>query len=69
GRERLPLRPGADGGIDLARKVSAIIDDAPAPDFRFLYETGMTIQEKISVLAGEIYGAAGVQYSKKALEN
>lgn len=59
---------GGDGGIDLARKVSGIIDDAPAPDFRFLYETGMTIQEKISVLAGEIYGAAGVQYSKKALK-
>ena len=59
---------GGDGGIDLARKVSTIIDDAPAPDFRFLYETGMTIQEKISVLAGEIYGAAGVQYSKKALK-
>jgi formate--tetrahydrofolate ligase len=59
---------GGEGGIDLARKVSGIIDAMAVSDFRFLYETAMTIQDKISVLAREIYGAAGVQYSKNALK-
>ncbi len=59
---------GGDGGIDLARKVSGIIDRNETSNFRCLYDTDTTIEEKISLLAREIYGAKGVQYSKNALK-
>jgi len=59
---------GGDGGIDLAHKVSGIIDRNETSNFRCLYDTDTTIEEKISLLAREIYGAEGVQYSKNALK-
>lgn len=59
---------GGEGGIDLARKVAEIIEKGPAPDFKYLYDTQMSIQDKIEVLAREMYGADGVQYSKSALK-
>ncbi len=59
---------GGDGGIDLAHKVSGIIDRNETSNFRCLYDTDTTIEEKISLLAREIYGAKGVQYSKNALK-
>lgn len=59
---------GGDGGIDLARKVSDIIDRNETSNFRCLYDAAMSIQEKIALLATEIYGAGGVQYSKSAMK-
>lgn len=58
---------GGEGGIDLAQKVVAIIDKKKKSNFRFLYDTDMSIKAKISTLAVEIYGADGVLYSKNAL--
>lgn len=57
---------GGEGGIDLAQKVSAIIDKCENTHFRFLYDNDMSIRAKISTLAVEIYGADGVLYSKNA---
>ncbi len=58
---------GGEGGIDLAEKITAIIDKKRKSNFRFLYDTDMSIKAKISTLALEIYGADGVLYSKNAL--
>lgn len=57
---------GGEGGIDLAQKVTAIIDKKKKSNFRFLYDTDMSIKAKISTVAVEIYGADGVLYSKQA---
>ncbi len=57
---------GGEGGVDLARKVSAIIEKNKKSHFRFLYDNDMSIRAKISTLAVEIYGADGVLYSKNA---
>lgn len=59
---------GGEGGMDLAQKVAEIIEKGPAPDFKYLYDTQMSIRDKIEVLAREMYGADGVQYSKSALK-
>lgn len=59
---------GGEGGMDLAQKIIEIIEKGPAPDFRYLYDTHMSVQDKIEVLAREMYGADGVQYSKSALK-
>ncbi len=58
---------GGDGGIDLAQKVSDVIDKGESSHFRFLYDNDMSIRAKISTLAVEIYGADGVLYSKNAV--
>ena len=58
---------GGEGGVDMAQKVVAIIDKKKKSNFRFLYDTDMSIKAKISTVAVEIYGADGVLYSKQAL--
>jgi len=58
---------GGEGGIDLAQKVSAVIEKDESTHFRFLYDNDMSIRAKISTLAVEIYGADGVLYSKNAV--
>ena len=37
--------------------------------FKVLYDNNLTIKEKIEIIAKEIYGADGVDYSEKASEN
>jgi methylenetetrahydrofolate dehydrogenase (NADP+)/methenyltetrahydrofolate cyclohydrolase/formyltetrahydrofolate synthetase/formate--tetrahydrofolate ligase len=56
---------GGDGATELARAVVAACDEAA--DFRFLYPLERPITEKIETIAREIYGAAGVTYSDRAL--
>jgi formate--tetrahydrofolate ligase len=57
---------GGYGGIDLAQKVSDIIERNGKSDFKFIYDVDAGIKEKISTIAAEIYGADGVVYSKSA---
>ncbi len=58
---------GGEGGIDLAEKVcSAIEKHDGAADFRQLYDTELSIKEKLNVIATEIYRADGVNYTKQA---
>ncbi|MGH8564138.1 MAG: formate--tetrahydrofolate ligase [Gammaproteobacteria bacterium] len=60
-------RHWADGGAgaeDLARTVVDVIDRVPA-DFRFVYEDSATLWEKVTTIAGKIYGARGVTADAK----
>ncbi len=47
---------GGEGGADLAEKVVKTIETKPS-NFKFLYDTNLSIKEKISTIATEIYGA------------
>lgn len=52
---------GGEGGIELARKVLHTIETKPS-DFHVLYESSLSLKEKIQTVAREIYGADGVSY-------
>ena len=57
---------GGDGGIELAKKV---IEACEKPkDFKFMYESDMSIKDKIAAVATKIYGAADVKYDAAALK-
>lgn len=53
---------GGDGGIELAHKVLHILE-TKSSDFHEIYDTSLTLKEKIETVAREIYGADGVQYT------
>lgn len=55
---------GGAGGALLAEKVLAAAEKPNA--FRFLYDTALPIQEKIEIIAREIYGADGVDFTAAA---
>jgi formate--tetrahydrofolate ligase len=57
---------GGAGGIELAEKLIELLENKESK-FEFLYDTEISIKEKIETIAGEIYGADGVDYSDKAL--
>ncbi|MBU3216914.1 formate--tetrahydrofolate ligase [Clostridium estertheticum] len=56
---------GADGGLELASKVIDTIENNKS-EFKVLYEVELPIKEKINIIAKEIYGADGVEYSPSA---
>ncbi|MDD6799243.1 MAG: formate--tetrahydrofolate ligase [Firmicutes bacterium] len=56
---------GGEGGRDLAEKVVAACEKPS--DFRFLYNDGLSIKEKIECIAKNIYGADGVDFEAAAL--
>jgi formate--tetrahydrofolate ligase len=58
---------GGDGGIELAEKVLATIENKPS-NFSMLYEDELSLKEKIEKIATEIYGADGVTFDKAALK-
>jgi formate--tetrahydrofolate ligase len=61
---------GGEGGLELAAEVIRVCEeggeDAPAGDatggFRYLYDLGLSLREKIEIIATQIYGADGVDY-------
>ena len=55
---------GGEGGEELAEKVEAALQKKA--DFRYIYDEKETIPEKIGKIAREIYGAAGVDFTKEA---
>ena len=58
---------GGEGGVELAEEVARICEGATEkPPFRFAYELGETIPEKIEAIATKIYGADGVDYHYEA---
>lgn len=57
---------GADGGIELAEKLLDVLDTQTA-DFEPLYDLDLSIEEKIKVIAREIYGANEVTFTKKVI--
>ncbi len=56
---------GGEGGMDLARKVCAVIDEGKA-DFAPLYDEKLSIKEKLNTIAKEIYRADGVIFTAAA---
>jgi formate--tetrahydrofolate ligase len=56
---------GGEGGVALAEEVVRV-SSGEKPPFRFLYDLGMTIPEKIEAIATQIYGADGVDYLDEA---
>ena len=56
---------GGDGGIELAKIVSDILENENS-DFAPIYDEKNTIEEKVLTIAKEIYGANGVNYTPAA---
>lgn len=57
---------GGEGGVELAKKVLEALKQPS--DFKFLYDEKLSIEEKINVIAKEIYGAGSVKILPKAKE-
>ncbi|MDO4300824.1 MAG: formate--tetrahydrofolate ligase [Clostridia bacterium] len=55
---------GGEGGIDLANKVLEVLETKES-NFHVLYDENDTIENKISIIAKEIYGADGVVIDPK----
>jgi len=58
---------GGDGGVELAKLVCETVDNEES-NFAPIYDTEMSIQDKINTVATKIYGASGVNYTSKALK-
>lgn len=56
---------GGEGGVELAQKIVETIENKPS-NFRPIYDSEELIKEKIEKIAKEVYGADGVDYTKKA---
>jgi methylenetetrahydrofolate dehydrogenase (NADP+) / methenyltetrahydrofolate cyclohydrolase / formyltetrahydrofolate synthetase len=57
---------GGEGAVDLAK---AVIEAGKKPNnFHYLYPLDKSIKEKIEIIAREVYGADGVDYSPEAEE-
>lgn len=56
---------GGAGGEELARKVIEVVESEPAP-YIPLYSLNLPIEEKIGIIARDIYGADEVEYTAKA---
>lgn len=57
---------GEKGAIDLANKVLELTKEES--NFSYLYKTNDLLENKIEIIAKEIYGASKVEYSDRALE-
>src|SRR4030043_973161 len=56
---------GGEGALELA---DAVVDACNEPnDFKFLYELSTPLRQRIEMIATEIYGADGTEYSPEAL--
>ncbi len=56
---------GGDGALELA---DAVVDACNEPNnFKFLYELSTPLRERIDLIAREVYGADGVDYTEEAL--
>ncbi len=59
---------GGAGGEAVAKEILAVLDEKKAA-FKPLYDAAKPIKEKIEIIAREIYGAAGVDYTPVADKN
>lgn len=59
---------GGEGGYELAQKLINIVSNQDKK-YNVLYDTNMSIKEKIETIAKEIYGADEVEYTQEALNN
>ena len=59
---------GGDGALELAKKVVKVCDEDKA-DFKPLYDANLSIKEKLEIIAKEVYGADGVEFTVPATKN
>ena len=59
---------GGDGALELAKKVVKVCDEGKA-DFKPLYDVNLSIKEKLEIIAKEVYGADGVEFTVPATKN
>ena len=59
---------GGEGAIELANMIIETVDGKES-SFKPLYEDELSLEDKISKVAKEIYGADGVSYSSTAVKN
>jgi formate--tetrahydrofolate ligase len=53
----------ADGGRGAVELAEAIVEAADEPsEFRLLYESGLTLRQKVETIATQVYGADGVDF-------
>jgi len=53
----------ADGGRGAAELAEAVVEAADEPsEFRMLYESGLTLRQKVETIATQVYGADGVDF-------
>jgi len=57
---------GGDGAVELAEAVVQACEEKN--DFKLLYELETPLRQRIELIAKEVYGADGVEYSDEALE-
>ncbi|MGB9678930.1 MAG: formate--tetrahydrofolate ligase [Thermoanaerobacteraceae bacterium] len=58
---------GGEGGVDLAQKIVKACDNTS--NFKVLYDEKLPIKDKLRIIATEIYGADGVEYTAQALKD
>lgn len=58
---------GGKGGEELAQKVLDVLENKESK-YQPLYDWKLPVQEKVEIIAREIYGASGVSYSAEALK-
>lgn len=56
---------GGEGGIELAKKVIEVVEGKES-NFKPLYDVELSIKDKITKIAQEVYGADGVVFTKGA---
>ena len=58
---------GSEGGVELAKKVVEEIElHDGSKNFKPIYETSLSVEEKIRTIAKEIYGASDVEFTSNA---
>lgn len=59
---------GGAGSIELAEKVLRILDTNKLSNVKFIYDTELSIKEKIKAIVTEIYGGKGVSFTSEAVK-
>ncbi|EPY50483.1 C-1-tetrahydrofolate synthase [Schizosaccharomyces cryophilus OY26] len=54
---------GGQGAISLAETVMKACSTSQKSDFKFLYDSNASIEDKITTIAKEMYGAKGIEFS------
>ena len=69
GVQAIVAKGWADGGNGMTDLAEAVVKEVESGknNFRQLYDWNLSIRTKIEIIAKEIYGADGVEYSKKAI--
>ena len=57
---------GGNGALELAQEVIDTLETTSKQDFKALYNWEQPVEEKIDIIAKEIYGASVIDYSAKA---